>query len=534
MKKLIKNPFILSILGAVCMWAGWPTSPFVPLIFVGMSVFLFSAHRMVEDNYSSVKYFGVMCFGLLLWNVLGSWWIYNSTFAGMAMAVIGNTLLMYLPFMFYRMASRLSLEKLAPFVFLVVWLGYEYLHQNWALNWPWLTLGNGLAYYPEIVQWYEFTGAHGGSLWVLVVALTLLPFFKQTAGKKQFIPLGLVALIPLVASYFTVARNEELLSSYEDTSEIVVLQPNFNTYTQKNGPDRVSPSNQVIQMMIESRKQLTQNTEFLIWPETAINGIGPIQEKMFHKTNQYKLLQTLLNDFPNLTLLSGLNGYNVCEDQTNHSEFASYFMSGRDTIYYESYNSALMMQIDSVSFYHKSKFVPGAEQIPFPWLIKPISVLLGGVNFGHSFGQKEALPFTGKMGTKISPAICYESIFGEYMTGFVNNGAHVHAIMTNDDWWHNTEGHKHHFLYAGLRAIETRREIARSANTGTSGFFDVYGHYKQETDYRVGAVLREEMKKFAGLTFYVKYGDYLSRTACYLAVILMLSLFVKRVTPKRQ
>lgn len=526
MKDLIRKPFVLAVLGALFLFMGWPTSPFVPFIFIGFALFLFCAHRMVEEQYSGFKFFWVMYLGLFLWNLFCTWWIYNSTLGGVSIAVICNSALMCIPFMFYRMASKLSLHRLSLFVFLVTWLGYEYLHQNWALNWPWLTLGNGLAYYPEIVQWYEFTGAHGGSLWVIIIALILFSFLKQTATVKTFIPLGLVVSVPILVSFIMLSK------SYEPsgTAEVVVVQPNFNTYTEKNGPDKISPTNQLVKLIYESKKRLTQQTEFLIWPETAINGRGPIQEVNFHKTLQFKLIHTLFENYPNLTLVSGLNGFNLCEDQLNPPEFASYV---KGVGYYESYNSAVMMQKDSLSFFHKSRFVPGAEQIPFPWLIKPVGILLGGVNFGHSFGQEEALPFTGKGGTKISPSICYESIFGEYMTGFVKNGAHVHAIMTNDDWWHDTEGHKHHFLYAGLRAIEARREIARSANTGTSGFFDVYGEYDQQTEYRKTAVLRKSVKKYNGTTFYVKHGDYLARTASYLAVILIISLFVKRFTPKR-
>ena len=56
----------------------------------------------------------------------------------------------------------------------------EYLHLNWDLSWPWLTLGNGFANSPNLVQWYEFTGFLGGSLWVL-----LMNFLLFRLAKKQ-------------------------------------------------------------------------------------------------------------------------------------------------------------------------------------------------------------------------------------------------------------------------------------------------------------------------------------------------------------
>jgi apolipoprotein N-acyltransferase len=66
-----------------------------------------------------------------------------------------------------------------------------------------------------------------------------------------------------------------------------------------------------------------------------------------------------------------------------------------------------------------------------------------------------------KHGFKIAPAICYESIYGEFMSKYIRNGANLICIITNDGWWKNTPGHKQHMNYARLRAIETRTWVAR-------------------------------------------------------------------------
>ncbi len=80
-----------------------------------------------------------------------------------------------------------------------------------------------------------------------------------------------------------------------------------------------------------------------------------------------------------------------------------------------------------------------------------------------------------KGGYKIAPSICYESIYGEFMSKYVRNGANLICIITNDGWWKKTPGHKQHMNYARLRAIETGTWVARSANTGISCFIDPYG-----------------------------------------------------------
>ena len=76
---------------------------------------------------------------------------------------------------------------------------------------------------------------------------------------------------------------------------------------------------------------------------------------------------------------------------------------------------------------------------------------------------------------KIAPIICYESVFGKYVTEYVKKGANALFIITNDGWWKNTNGYKQHLSFASIRAIETRRPVARAANTGVSCIIDIRG-----------------------------------------------------------
>ena len=67
-------------------------------------------------------------------------------------------------------------NKRGYFALIFFWISMEYIHLHWELAWPWLTLGNVFATIPEIVQWYEFTGVLGGSMWVLVINILLFIF----------------------------------------------------------------------------------------------------------------------------------------------------------------------------------------------------------------------------------------------------------------------------------------------------------------------------------------------------------------------
>ncbi|MBK8704010.1 MAG: hypothetical protein IPN33_10570 [Saprospiraceae bacterium] len=131
---------------------------------------------------------------------------------------------------------------------------------------------------------------------------------------------------------------------------------------------------------------------------------------------------------------------------------------------------------------------------------------------------------SGKAG--IGPAICYESVFGEYFTGYIRKGAQAIFIMTNDGWWDNTAGHRQHLWYASLRAIETRRSIARAANTGISAFVNARGDISQPTAYGEQAAIRQKITLSDQRTLYVKWGDMIARIAIFLALLWLLNTIV--------
>ena len=149
----------------------------------------------------------------------------------------------------------------------------------------------------------------------------------------------------------------------------------------------------------------------------------------------------------------------------------------------------------AIGVYHKSKLVPGVERLPFSSVLKYVekyAIDLGGTTGSLGIDEEPSV-FTLNTMVKPAPIICYESIFGEYVTQYVKRGATLLCIVTNDGWWGNTPGYKQHLSYASLRAIETRRFVARSANTGISGFVDDLGNITQQSKWWVPAALKQKV-----------------------------------------
>jgi apolipoprotein N-acyltransferase len=283
-------------------------------------------------------------------------------------------------------------------------------------------------------------------------------------------------------------------------------------------------------MKLASSK-IDSNTNFLIAPESAI------QEQMWDDNLQafgsIHLLRETIHDHPDLNIIIGASTFYEFKEGEPISKTARKF-SDVDK-YYEAYNTAILINAtDSLQLYHKSRLTPGVEILPsfpgFKWFEK-LAINLGGT-VGSLGTDKIRKVFKTTNSVNIAPTICYESIFGEFFSEFVRNGAQIMCIITNDGWWGNTAGYRQHFAFAHLRAIETRRSIARSANTGISAFIDQRGDAHQVTKYWEPAVIKSTINANSTLTFYVKHGDYIARIAvlcsALLLILTILMVFINR------
>jgi apolipoprotein N-acyltransferase len=98
--------------------------------------------------------------------------------------------------------------------------------------------------------------------------------------------------------------------------------------------------------------------------------------------------------------------------------------------------------------------------------------------------------------------------------------------MTNDGWWGDTPGYKQHLIYGRLRAIETRRSIARSANTGISCFINERGDILQPTAWWKACVIKASINDNSEKTFYSQRGDIIGRVCFYVSGIVLLFVIV--------
>lgn len=529
-----KQKILLSILSGLLFIPAWYSCwgnglllffAFIPLLFV--------EDTLVAKKQKSKSFFWLPFLAFFVWNLGATWWIKNASFAGLITALLVNTTMMTLPFWLFTITHRKLGNRIGYLSLIFFWIAMEYFYLNAEISWTWLNLGNGFANDIRLIQWFEYTGVLGGSFWILSINILLFKIIKSILAHKSFkqyrpdiIMAALLFIIPAAFSFIKFYSYKEV----ENPHEIVVVQPNIDPYQKFNN----IPAAEQINILLNIADSLTgPETDYLVTPETYINN--NIWLSQLEANPSIQKLRQFSKKYPDLKIIIGA---------TTHKIYNSEGMSPtsrpfRENKYYDSFNSAL--QIDSSNYipvYHKSQLVVGVEKMPYVQylgFLKKLTLKLGGTFRSHG-SQKYRDSFESiQDSTKVGPVICYESIFGEFVTEYVKDAdANFLFVITNDGWWGNTPGYVQHNSFSALRAIENRRSIARSANTGISAFFNQRGETIDSIDWwhrsGIKATLNANNKK----TFYTTYGDYFGRIASFLSIAIFLYTLVKIIIPNRQ
>ncbi|MFA4867062.1 MAG: apolipoprotein N-acyltransferase [Pedobacter sp.] len=535
-----KSTAPLALLSAFIMWLAWPPIPYTtPLLLIGLVPLLIAIDRIILKNEGKTGKQVFLTAGLtfLLWNTASIYWVYNaisavnnpivSAFVSLIPFGLGALLMTFAFWMYYRL-QKVSSKKVAYAGLIAFYVAMEYLHQSWDLAFPWMTLGNGLSGMHQLAQWYEYTGIYGGSVWILLSNILAFEAYKQfrsgANGYLKFRP----ALIWAIFIILPIALSLTKYYQYQEKSvpvNVVTVQPNIDPY-QKFGSLSAAEQLNILTHLSDSVAQ--PNTEYFIWPETAIPE--RVNEDQIRSNSDFKIAQNFLEKYKNGTLITGIESYKFYTDQQTLS--AQKYDNGT---YVDAFNAAVQIENSAnVQFYHKSKLVPGVEKMPFPTVLSILNPLFEG--FGGTVGgygwQKESGVFFAYSGIGVAPVICYESLWGEWIGNAVKNGAQFIAIITNDGWWGNTSGKDQHLLYAKLRAIESRRYVVRSANTGISCFINQKGDVIKQAGWWTRTALKADINLNDELTVYVKTGDIIAKLLCVIALILAAIIPFRKLVKK--
>lgn len=462
----------------------------------------------------------------VLWNGLTTWWIGLATVGGAVFAVLANALQMSVIFGAFRWVKRRT-GGVLPYLFLAsAWLAWEHYYLTSAqISWPWLVLGNAFADTTSLVQWYDVLGTLGGSLWVWVSNLSLFGLMVALSdgrmarwnGKARAAALaGAVTALfgPMLWSAASIRVPEK-----GAPLAVVIAQPNLDPYEKFGGLSQEAQDARLLGLI--DSVGVPAGPSLVLAPETFHRSLSLDNIPADPAFQRY---QDWLSAHPGATFVFGASAHERTVGYAAPNIFSRDLgkadAAGRH-LWFTSHNSAVAT--DSTGRYevfHKSKLVVGVELTPYPKVFLPLEKALGGDLMGKCVGQPAVSCLHLVGGTPFGCAVCYESVYGDYCAEYVRRGARFLTVITNDAWWGSTPGYRQHFNYSRLRAIETRRWVARCGNTGISAIIDPSGRVVSRTPWLQQTALSGTVRLREDRTFFVRYGDMVGRVSVFVFLLL--------------
>ncbi len=401
----------------------------------------------------------------------------------------------------FGLLVRRFIHSFSPFLCLWIipcaWVGLDWLRSFLFSGFPWMDLGYGFANIPLLFQSADILGHYGLTFLILQINTFFALLFLNTNGKKAVTQLAvIVSLVLLVILSYSSWRWQqvEVALKRAENINVAVVQGNVDQ-GQKWNPARQERT--VNDYVAQSRKlmQSKPQPELLVWPETSLP---------FYPVNHPLLFPVLsLLHEEKVMLLTGAPWFERTNQQSDEIRF---------------YNSSLLFNEKGVIVARTSKshLVPFGEYVPLKRFLPFIAPLVQSVG-NFSRGEVKDPPACKK--ARIGVLICFESIFGEISRKWVDAGANLLVNMTNDAWYGKSSAPHQTLAMTRLRAVETRRSIVRSANTGFSGFIDPLGRVEQVSPLFVSWEATRQVPIMEERTFYVQ-GGYLFAPLCFMLTFL--------------
>ena len=486
---------LLAVVSGACLVLAFPPIDFLPAAFIAL-VPLFYVIRNVRGGgfWSGFRpgfVAGIAFFlPLLYWLALLS-----SSQMDNPVVMSGPLFLLVLLQSFYwglfsAVASFVGNRTRIPwFVVLpLLWVTFEQLRSLGVVGFTWGALGYAAVTVPRAIQFASVTGLFGVSLWLALS--NALVSEMASGGRRRMAPaLALAVVLALPALHGTMVLRDEASAQAaageneaRRTIRVAVIQPNISGETKWDARYREQSFEALGRLSLEAADR---KPDLIVWPETAAPSYLLLTPEDLARVGETARAANtpILTGCPHLMPTDAEEG------------------AGR------ALNSAAVIGVDGVpsaDTYSKIKLVPFGEVIPFETVIPA----LADVDFGEAdfWPGSDRVIFELPSGT-FSTLICYESTFPRLARQFVAGGSELLVNITNDVWYGRSSMPFQHASMAVMRAIENRRSLARSANSGVSMLVDPFGRVVSRTEIFEEGFLVESMQVRSEKTFYTRYGD---------------------------
>lgn len=522
-------PYLLALLAGLLISLGWIT-PCPTLVMLVAIVPLLFAEDIITKDERKVKLLRTALVGFIYMYLLDVMLIspISLLFGGWAYLFFCiNSLLFAIVFLLYALFKRKLGKAWGLVAFVALYITFEYLLLNLDFSFPVVLLGNALmgieSFGLPFIQWYEYTGVLGGSLWVLAVNVLIYVLISNRVAKKKLNVAVLSSAIVIIV--LPIALSVLIYNTYKECMSpvnFVLVQPNIDPYEEKFS---IEQGEQLDRMLSLTRGAADESTDFIVFPETALDS-----NFWYNNINENGkicyLRDSIMSKYTQAHLITGATMLQYFMTKEPPSRDA---MQAGDNLYIQMYNAAFQIaKNEPVQIYKKDKLVLGTERNPFAkeWDSK----MTGGQTSNLAKAEEQAIFKSAK--ANVGTFICYEAIFGKYCSHFADMGADILCTITNDGWWLDTDLPTKHLRFVQLRAIENRRSIARCGNTGITAGIDQCGRIVAQSPWWEPDALKVTLNKNKTKTLYSMAGDYIGVMAAIASFFIFWIVVIRLILKK--
>ncbi len=390
------------------------------------------------------------------------------------------------------------------------WVAVEYLRSFLLTGFPWELLGYTQFGRLHLIQISDMLGVYGVSFLLVLGNTAIFLILVLAAGQGSNRPFHGMKAIGVCGCVFAAVlaaawgygvwrvRQVDEQTRHLPAVKIAVVQGNIDQGIKWNPQFQVATTKKYIGL---SRTLRDAPPDLVVWPETA--------------TPFYFLHDLQLSKI----VLAG-----IAEEKSDFLIGSpSYARVDRRIVYF---NSAYVMAPGGKIFgkYDKAHLVPFGEYVPLKKWLPFVGKLVAQVGDFQAGEKGKTISWKG---THLGPLICYEVIFPYLARETSKNGAALLVNITNDAWYGMSSAPYQHFSMAVFRAVENRRSLVRSANTGISGFIDPAGRVLAQTGIFEDAVLTRQVPLARETTVYTRFGDVFAQICLVITVIVSVISIIK-------
>lgn len=472
--------YLLVVLSAILLSLAYPTTDYGFLAWFAVSGLIWVLQKPQRKHPFVLAYLaGIIFFAGTFY------WFKHVTYVGATLIVF------YLSVYFGIFGWAVGYFKDRPALFKVfvlpcVWVVLEFIRGHLFTGFDWGSLGHSQYKNLPLIQIADITGVYGVS-WIVMMVNVLISEYFSSKDNKNILKRSLIAsffttMLLLLCVYGYGALQLKNNRYAQEKIRVALIQPNI--------PQEVKWSADAWPLIMNKLTRLTREAavaqpDVILWPETSFPGFMGEDDELFGE------LQTFVREI-NIPLLFGAI---LSEDEKYYN--AVFLLKGDGTIN---------------GIYRKIHLVPFGEFIP---LRKIFPFLEGFIPIDDFFRGREYTVFnlSAEKRSQFSAVVCFEDTVARLVRRFIPQGSGWLVNITNDAWFMDTKAPFLHWQSALFRAVENRKSLVRSANTGVSGFIDPWGRasnlvrdQRGKASYVEGVSVENVFINYEQ-TFYTKFGD---------------------------